>query len=95
MAKANHIWVDFKTHTHHGIDCGDGTVIHYWGNKIKRTSKSKFARGKKIHVRSYHGKSDPEDKAIERTMRRLGEKKYNLISNNCEHFATWCKLGKS
>ena len=23
----------------------------------------------------------------------MGKKKYNLLFNNCEHFATWCKTG--
>jgi hypothetical protein len=33
------------------------------------------------------------DVTIERAESRLGEKKYNLLFNNCEHFATWCKTG--
>ena len=28
-------------------------------------------------------------------MERLGEEKYNLVTNNCEHFAMWCKTGES
>ena len=28
-------------------------------------------------------------------MERLGEEEYNLITNNCEHFAMWCKTGES
>jgi hypothetical protein len=27
-------------------------------------------------------------------MGRLGEQRYNLIFNNCEHFAIWCKTGR-
>ena len=27
-------------------------------------------------------------------MGRLGEQKCNLLCNNCEHFATWCKPGR-
>ena len=27
-------------------------------------------------------------------MSRLGEQNYNLLFNNCEHFATWCKTGR-
>ena len=26
---------------------------------------------------------------------QLGEKEYNLVTNNCEHFAIWCKTGVS
>lgn len=32
---------------------------------------------------------------IRRAMERLGEEEYNLITNNCEHFAMWCKTGES
>lgn len=34
----------------------------------------------------------PEE-TIQRAQSRLGEKKYNLALNNCEHFALWCKTG--
>ena len=27
-------------------------------------------------------------------MGRLGEQRYNLLFNNCEHFAVWCKTGQ-
>lgn len=30
---------------------------------------------------------------IKRAKSRLGESDYNLITNNCEHFAIWCKTG--
>lgn len=30
---------------------------------------------------------------IKRAYSRAGEAKYNLASNNCEHFAVWCKTG--
>lgn len=32
---------------------------------------------------------------IKRAQSRIGEEKYNLVSNNCEHFAMWCKTGVS
>ena len=25
----------------------------------------------------------------------MGEEKYNLVTNNCEHFAMWCKTGEA
>lgn len=31
----------------------------------------------------------------ERARSRIGEDKYNIIFNNCEHFAVWCKIGIS
>lgn len=36
----------------------------------------------------------PEE-TVRRAYSRLGEEKYSLISNNCEHFAIWCKTGKA
>lgn len=30
---------------------------------------------------------------VERARSRLGEDKYSLPFNNCEHFAIWCKTG--
>lgn len=35
------------------------------------------------------------DETVERARSRLGEKKYDLLMNNCEHFAIWCKTGLS
>lgn len=32
---------------------------------------------------------------IKRAKSRLGEKNYNLVTNNCEHFAIWCKTNIS
>lgn len=33
------------------------------------------------------------DETIQRAKSKLGEKKYNLVANNCEHYAIWCKTG--
>ena len=32
---------------------------------------------------------------VERARSRIGERKYNLLTNNCEHFVVWCKTGVS
>ena len=34
----------------------------------------------------------PEE-TIRRAQSRLGEKAYDLVTNNCEHYAIWCKTG--
>lgn len=81
---------------HHGIDCGDGTVIHYRkpSETIERTSLDTLAQGAKIYVKPYSTCFIP-DVVVRRAESRLGERKYNLLFNNCEHFATWCKTGVS
>eukprot|EP00435_Cladocopium_sp_Y103_P063138 s392_g24.t1 len=37
--------------------------------------------------------SQPED-VLQRAMSRVGEDGYNLVWNNCEHFAEWCVTGR-
>lgn len=34
-----------------------------------------------------------EKETVKRAMSRIGEENYNLVTNNCEHFAMWCKTG--
>jgi len=51
MSRGDHVYVRRRRHySHHGIDCGDGTVIHYVGvrrsiRRIVRTSLTEFAAG--------------------------------------------------
>ncbi|PAX51198.1 lecithin retinol acyltransferase family protein [Brunnivagina elsteri] len=101
MARGYHIYVLHTVlHTgygydHHGIDCGDGTVIHYDGEKIAQVSIATFRAGKNQDFVKLYGQCYPDDKVIQRAKSRLGESKYSLLFNNCEHFATWCKTGLS
>lgn len=104
MAKGDRIYVYRNLwqldglYGHHGIDCGDGTVIHYRkpSETIERTSLETFARGNPVYVAKYNdGFGYIPDAVVERAESRLGERKYNLLFNNCEHFASWCKTGVS
>ena len=94
MTRGDHIYVNWGAYTHHGIDCGDGTVIHYKKIPavISRTSWAEFAPGMEVIVRRY-GRCDTPDTVIQRAESRLGGNTYALFDNNCEHFATWCKTG--
>jgi len=31
---------------------------------------------------------------VRRARSRLGERRYHLLRNNCEHFCNWCQLGE-
>ena len=101
MAKGDQIYIlepfgNFQgVYEHHGIDCGDRSVIHLrkYNDTITRTPFSEFTGGKKVYVKHYPFSFIP-DVVVRRAESRLGEKaRYNLLFNNCEHFATWCKLG--
>jgi hypothetical protein len=81
---------------HHGIDLGDGTVAHYLeGREILRSPREAFSRGQPITAVDYpEGSCSPTGVTLRRAMGRLGEQNYNLLFNNCEHFAHWCKTGR-
>lgn len=61
MSKGDHLYVNRigGTYAHHGIDCGDGTVIHYTSDswlgqrKIQRTDMSVFAKEDEVLVKDY------------------------------------------
>lgn len=104
MARGDQIYVikEFLNiqgvYEHHGIDCGDGSVVHLRKRTetIERTTLATFLAGSKsqIYVQHYSVCYIP-DVVIHRALSRLGERHYNLLFNNCEHFATWCKTGRS
>jgi hypothetical protein len=107
MAKGDHIWVSRPLgyapvgYTHHGIDCGDGTVIHFTGEpgrktdaSIARTTLAEFALDSIVNFREYSKQDDPQV-VIDRAESKLGSRDYNLVTNNCEHFATWCCTGRT
>lgn len=91
---------------HHGIFVGGSVgVIHFTGeNKRNATIKAgdlkSFCKGHTLlKVRYLNVKPrDPKDviKIAERLRNNPFEwGEYKLLSHNCEHFATYCKIGKS
>ena len=100
MAKGDHIYVRRLGYTHHGVDCGDGTVIHFTGepfrkttSSIERTPMAEFGKGSRVRTRAYRKRDRPEV-TMDRAESRLGFPGYNVAFNNCEHFATWCCTGE-
>ncbi|MGC4109291.1 MAG: lecithin retinol acyltransferase family protein [Nocardioides sp.] len=101
MSRGDHVYAQrrrrYTRYTHHGIDCGDGTVIHYagerrTGRKVERTSWQSFGHGSDVRVRR-HRRGLPPDEVVAKAESRLGADDYHLVWNNCEHFATWCSTG--
>ncbi len=104
MAKGDQIYVyrpffnKEGVYQHHGIDCGDGSVIHYRkpSEVVELTSMATFSWNNPVYLREYsQGFCFIPDVVVERAHSRLGEQQYNFLFNNCEHFATWCKTGIS
>ncbi|WP_028953293.1 lecithin retinol acyltransferase family protein [Synechococcus sp. CC9616] len=96
MAAADHLQVP-RQHGlfhHHGIDLGDGTVAHYLeGREILRSPIDAFRQEQPITVIE-HDAASTTGVTLRRAISRIGEQNYNLLFNNCEHFATWCKTGR-
>ncbi len=105
MNRGDHIKVFRGPHSHHGIYIGNGRVIHYTGAiwqkitgerdfSVRQDSLETFRGSGKVVVVK-HKKRSPADIVVKRARARLGEKRYNLATNNCEHFATKCATGEA
>ncbi len=99
MARGDHIRVNRGIYSHHGIDCGDGTVIHYpgevfakKGSPVCAISLSDFLKGGTLEVVNY-ARCDSAEITLGRARSRIGEAEYTVWGNNCEHFARWCRTG--
>jgi len=94
---------------HFGIYMGDDKVIQYGKAadflKTKKedvevliSSMEEFLNGKMALVRVYSFteklKKNKVKKIIELAKSRLGEKKYDPVENNCEHFVNECVFNK-
>ncbi|KAK2146411.1 hypothetical protein LSH36_610g00008 [Paralvinella palmiformis] len=105
--KGDHIfWNKSLGYSHHAIVSdkseisGQVKVIHYTGGLLEGAGKGVIAEewldaycDKDILYRQdYVDCHDPEE-VIRLARSRLGERKYSLPFNNCEHFACWCKTG--
>lgn len=92
-----HLRADRGLYSHHGIDMGDGTVVHFTGEPfervnaaVARTPFETFANGCPVSVVGHA--VDPME-VCKRARQHLGHSGYHLLFNNCEHFANWCVTG--
>jgi hypothetical protein len=95
----DHVVVDRGIYTHHGVYIGDNTLIHYSGEpgvtgKITEIKLEDFAKGDTFWVYEYD-ECLPTTEIIAKAKSRLGEEKYAVATNNCEHFANWCCTDES
>ena len=63
---------------------------------IKKEKYSDFYKeGNEAYVeRDDERKPLPTKEIVGRAKSRINERGYNLFTNNCEHFARWCRYGK-
>jgi hypothetical protein len=88
---------------HHGIDVGDGTVVHarpddfrnpFGGGRVERTSVEEFAAGRPVRVATDPPSAFPPEEIVARALAHVGRAGYSPLVDNCEHFATWCATGR-
>ncbi|WER50936.1 lecithin retinol acyltransferase family protein [Cupriavidus sp. WKF15] len=96
-----HLVTRRRGYVHHGIYAGNGEVMHYVGFKgflrcgpVEKTSLAGFANGHGIETRAVARARYVGAEAVRRAASRLGEDDYRLLTNNCEHFCTWCLFGE-
>ncbi|MGO4331145.1 lecithin retinol acyltransferase family protein [Cupriavidus sp. 2TAF22] len=89
-------------YSHHGIYVGDGKVVHYAGfsgslrcGPVEEVSVARFAGGHALSVEPGPRPVYLANEAAQRARSRLGENRYRLLTNNCEHFCAWCLYGES
>ncbi len=110
MARGDHLIVYGRfagiAFEHHGIDMGDGTVIHLapedgariaWRDDrdrfcVRRDSLASFCNGRTPRLASHENSLQPDEIAT-RAESLIGKSGYGLLDNNCEHFATYCCTG--
>lgn len=103
----DHIKVSRGMYFHHGIYVSDECVIHFASESgveisyenavIHQTDLNAFSKENEIYVRVYNELENKNKRTsteiVNYAFSRIGEKGYNLISNNCEHFANDCVFG--
>jgi hypothetical protein len=89
-----------RAYFHHGIYMGNGRMIHYAAGflctrgLVEETTLEQFTKGTPYKIgRAPLDRRAGED-IVRRARSRLGERRYHLLRNNCEHFCNWCQLGE-
>jgi len=96
-----HMVTPRRGYAHHGIYVGQGRVVQYGGlsrglrrGPVEEVSLSQFAQGRPICHRPGESLWFDRHEVVRRARVRIGENRYNVLKNNCEHFCEWCIRGE-
>jgi hypothetical protein len=101
LAPGTELIVDRIGYRHHGIYLGEGLVIHYTGRirhphgLVEAVPLPSFVGKRRVHLGRRPAESRHSEVIVRRARSRLGERRYAVFSNNCEHFCSWCHEGES
>jgi len=98
-----HLVTPRRGYSHHGIYVGGNRVVHYAGwsraaltcRPVEEVSLEQFAGGRAVIVRGESPRRFASAEVVARARSRLGEDRYRIASNNCEHFCHWCLSGEN
>jgi hypothetical protein len=86
---------------HQGIYVGDGYVVHYAGyvhgllrRPVEEVEIAGFRNGRPLWVAANTEPIYDRSEVVQRARSRVGERRYRLLTNNCEHFCEWCLNGQ-
>jgi hypothetical protein len=95
-----HLVTPWRGFAHHGIYLGAGRVIHYNARvyrldsrPVEETGMDDFAEGRPVFVVDHAETAYEPADVLRRARSRLGEDRYHLLDNNCEHLVEWCLHG--
>ena len=102
------IRVKVSFYYHYGIFVDENTVIQFGMPDNSNTPPddiavmtahiNEFSNGEFVECaepeKSEKKRRYPPEKTVALAMERVGEKGYNILSNNCEHFANECYFGE-
>ena len=106
LQKGDHIkWKRPVGYDHHALVesvdpvSGKVRVIEYGSDNSgsgfgKGTVRKQEVSGVKGMYKYKYDICDDADEVVQKAKERIGERKYNPFTSNCEHFATMCKTGK-
>jgi hypothetical protein len=97
-----HLITPRRGYTHHGIYAGGGKVLHYAGlsrsigrGPVAQVRLDEFANGQPVHIECRSETALDAHEIIARARSRIGENRYRLLTNNCEHYSEWSRFGVS
>jgi hypothetical protein len=102
LVPGDHVVTPRWGYLHHGIYAGAGRVIHYAGlskllpfGSVEEVSLGRFAGTYGVAVAQAPVPRFSADEVIRRARSRIGESRYSVLTNNCEHFCAWCLSGST
>ena len=98
---AAHLVTPRGAYVHHGIYVGNGRVVHHGGlvrglraGPIEAVSLQEFTQGRPLWLVFESSPYLSSAEIVQRALSRLGEGRYHVLTNNCEHFCEWCVWGE-